>query len=122
MKKSHPMLVPQVHVAMILQRNRCLTTAYVVVVLPRKMEENPAVKHQTVIRAGVSATTQQLVAPIDVNVLIVEILMAAPGCQKGIHTSDFKVPTQAKTTRGQREQLQSGLPYETRVNSSIWMV
>ena len=46
------MLVPQVRVATILQRN----TAQVVVVLPRKMEENSAIKYQMVTRAGVSVT------------------------------------------------------------------
>ena len=56
MKLSHPMLVPQVHVAIILQRNRCLSTAYVVMVLPRKMEENSAVKYQMETKAGVNAT------------------------------------------------------------------
>lgn len=56
MKLSHPMLVPQVHVAIILQRNRCLSTAHAVVVLPRRMEENSAVKYQMVTRAGVNAT------------------------------------------------------------------
>ena len=56
MKLSHPMLVPQVHVAIILQRNRCLSTACVVMVLPRKMEENSAVKYQMETKAGVNAT------------------------------------------------------------------
>ena len=56
MKLSHPMLVPQVHVAIILQKNRCLSTDHVVMVLPRRMEENSAVKYQMVTRAGVNAT------------------------------------------------------------------
>ena len=40
----------------ILQMNRCLSTAHAVVVLPRRMEENFAVKYQMVSRAGVNAT------------------------------------------------------------------
>ena len=50
-------------------------------------------------------------------------LWQLPGCQAGIHTcNNFKVPTQAKTTRGQREHLQSWLSDKSRFNSSIWMV
>lgn len=71
------MILPQVHV-IILQRDTCLSTAHVVVVLPRKMAENAAFKYQMVTRAGVSATLKWLVVPIDVNVLTVGILMAAP--------------------------------------------
>ena len=47
-----------------------------VVVLPRKMAENSAIKHQMVTRAG--AILKCLVAPIDVSALVVEILMGAP--------------------------------------------
>ena len=71
------MLPPQLQV-IIFQRNKCLSTAHVVVVLPRKMAENFAIKYQMVTKAGVSGIPKWLVAPIDVNVLIVEILMVAP--------------------------------------------
>jgi len=50
----------------------------VAVVLLRKMEENSAMKYKMETKAGVSAIIPWLVVPIDVNVFIVEILMAVP--------------------------------------------